>query len=154
MATGCRVSFGGDENVLKLMVMIVVQLSVYIKNHWLVRASLVAQTVKNLPAMQETQVDAFKLWCWRRLFRVPWTARSNQCILKEINPEYSLEGLMLKLKLQCFWPPDVKSRLTGKDPDAGKEWGKGEEATEDEKVGWHHRLYGCEFEWTQGIGDG
>ena len=54
--------------------------------------------------------DAFELWCWRTLLRVPWTARkSNQSILKEISPEYSLEGLMLKLKLQYFWPPDVKS---------------------------------------------
>src|SRR5574342_182563 len=51
----------------------------------------------------ECQIDAFKLWCWRRLLRVPWTARrSNQSILKELNPEYSLEGLMLKLKLQYF----------------------------------------------------
>ena len=50
------------------------------------------------------RIDAFELWCWRRLLRVPWTARrSNQCILKEISPDYSLEGLMLKLmKLQCF----------------------------------------------------
>ena len=49
------------------------------------------------------KIDAFKLWCWRRLLRVPWTAkRLNQSILKEINPEYSLEGLMLKLKLQYF----------------------------------------------------
>ena len=49
------------------------------------------------------RIDAFKLWCWRRLLRVPWTARrSNQSILKEISPEYSLEGLMLKLKLQYF----------------------------------------------------
>ena len=48
-------------------------------------------------------MDAFELWCWRRLLRVPWTERrSNQSILKEISPEYSLEGLMLKLKLQCF----------------------------------------------------
>ena len=66
-------------------------------------------------------IDAFELWCWRRLLRVPWTAkRSNQSILKEINPEYSLEGLMLKLKLQN-WPPDVKNRLIGKDPDVGKD---------------------------------
>ena len=50
----------------------------------------------------ERRIDAFELWCWRRLLRVPWTARrSNQSILKEINPKYSLEGLMLKLKLQC-----------------------------------------------------
>ena len=69
------------------------------------------------------RIDAFELWCWRRLLRVPWTAgRSNQLILKEINPEYSLEGLMLKLKLHYFWPPDAKSWLIGKDPDAGKDW--------------------------------
>ena len=48
------------------------------------------------------KMDAFKLWCWRRLVRVPWTARSNQSTLKEISPEYSLKGLMLKLKLQYF----------------------------------------------------
>ena len=48
------------------------------------------------------KVDGFELWCWRRLLRVPWTAGSNRSILKEINPEYSLEGLMLKLKLQYF----------------------------------------------------
>ena len=66
------------------------------------------------------RIDAFELWCWRRLLRVPWTARrSNQSILKEINPKYSLEGLMLKL--QYFGPPDAKSRLTGKDPNAGKD---------------------------------
>ena len=52
---------------------------------------------------EHRRIDAFKLWCWRRLLRVPWTARrSNQYILKEISPEYSLEGLMLKLKLQYF----------------------------------------------------
>ena len=94
------------------------------------------------------RTDAFELWCWRRLLRVPWTARrSNQSILKEISPEYSLEGLMLKLKLQYFWPPDVKKWLTGKDPDAGKDWRREEKGTtEDEMVGWHHRLNGHEFE--------
>ena len=52
---------------------------------------------------EHRRIDAFELWCWRRLLRVPWTARrSNQLILKEISPEYSLEGLMLKLKLLCF----------------------------------------------------
>ena len=64
-------------------------------------------TVKKV---EHQRIDAFELWCWRRLLRVPWTARrSNQSILKEINPEYSLEGLMLKLKLQNFWLPDAKS---------------------------------------------
>ena len=54
---------------------------------------------------EHQRIDAFKLWCWRRLLRVPWTARrSNQSILKKINPDYSLEGLMLKLKLQYFGP--------------------------------------------------
>ena len=68
------------------------------------------------------RIDASELWCWRRLLRVPWTARrSNQFILKKISPEYSLEGLMLKLKLQYFGPPVVKERLIGKDPDARKD---------------------------------
>ena len=67
------------------------------------------------------RIDAFGLWCWRRLLRVPWTAgRSNQSILKEISSEYSLEGLMLK---KCS-SPDVKNQLTGRDPDAGKIEGK------------------------------
>ena len=102
------------------------------------------------------RIDAFELWCWRRLLRVAWTARrSNQSILKEISPEYSLEGLVLKLKLQYFGPPDVKNWLLGKDPDAGKDWGQEEKGTtEDETVGWHHRLDGPEFEQTPGVGDG
>ena len=71
------------------------------------------------------RTDAFELWCWRRLLRVPWTARrSDQSILKEISPEYSLEGLMLKLK---FWPPDAKSQFTGKAPNAGRLKAGGEE---------------------------
>ena len=68
----------------------------------------------------EHRMVAFELWSWRRLLRIPWTARrSNQSVLKEINPEYSLEGLMGKLKL-ILWLPDLKSRLIGKDPDAEK----------------------------------
>ena len=56
------------------------------------------------------RIDVFKLWCWKRLLRVPWTGkRSNQSILKEINPECSLEGLMLEAEMPIFWPPDVKS---------------------------------------------
>ena len=71
---------------------------------------------------EHRRVNAFELWCWRRLLRVPRTARrSNQSVLKEINPEYSLSGLMLKLKLPpTVWPPDVKSQLIRKDPDTGK----------------------------------
>ena len=59
-------------------------------------------TVGTIKKVEHRKIDAFELWCWRRLFRVPWTARSNQLILKEISPEYSLEGLLLKLKLQYF----------------------------------------------------
>ena len=92
---------------------------------------------------------ALKNWCfWTVVLRVPWTARrSNQSILKEISPEYSLEGPMLKLKLQYFGPPDVKNWLIGKDPDAGKDWRWEEKGmTEEEMVGWHHQLNGHEFE--------
>ena len=82
------------------------------------------------------RIDAFELWCWRRLLRVPWTARRSN--LKEINPEYSLEGLMLKLKLQYFGHL-MQSQLIGKDPDAGKDRRWEEKGmTEDEVVGWHH----------------
>ena len=93
------------------------------------------------------RTDGFVLWCWRRLLRVPWTARRlNHSILKEISPEYSLEGLMLKLKL-VFWPPDAKNWLIWKDPNAGKDWRWEEKgATENELVGWHHWLNGHKFE--------
>ena len=101
------------------------------------------------------RIDAFDLWWWRRLLRVPWTARrSNQSILKEMSPGCSLEGLMLKLNSNT-WPPDVKSWLTGKDPDAGRDWGQEEKGTtEDEMVGWHHWLNGHGFGWVLGVGDG
>ena len=97
-------------------------------------------------------IDAFELWCWRRLLRVPWTARrSNQSILNEISLEYSLEGLMLKLKLPILW----NWLTSGKDPDAGKDWRQEEKgATEDEMIGWHHWLSGQEFEQALGAGDG
>ena len=76
---------------------------------------------------EHRRIDAFELWCWRRFLRVPWTARrSNQSNLKEISPEYSLEGLMLKLKTPILWPPDAKSWLNWKDPDPGKDWGQEE----------------------------
>ena len=95
------------------------------------------------------------MWCWRRLLRVPWTAkRTNQSILKEISPEYSLERLTLKLKFQ-YWPPVVKNWLIGKDPDTRKDWRQEEKGmTEDEMVGGHHQLSGHKFEQDSGDGDG
>ena len=89
------------------------------------------------------RIDAFKLWCWRRHLKVPWTARrSNQSILKEIHPEYSLGGLMLKLKLHysghLIWKADI-----GKDFDCGKDRGQGEKkAAVDEMAGGQHWLNG------------
>ena len=78
--------------------------------------------------------------------RVPWTAkRSNQSILKETSPGCSLEGLILRLKLQYFWPPHVMSRLFGKDSNAGRDWGQEKGMTEDEMAGWHHQLDAHEF---------
>ena len=102
------------------------------------------------------RIDAFELWCWRRLLRVLWISmRSNQSILKEINPEYSLEGLKLKVTLQYFGQPDAKSWLISKDSDAGKDWWQEEKGTtEDEMVGWHHQLNGHEFEQALGDGEG
>ena len=92
-----------------------------------------------------------ELWSWRRLLRVPWIARrSNQSILKEINPEYSLEGLLFRLKLQYFG--HLMQRADSLEKTLCWERLKsGEGDTEDEMVGWHHRLYGQEFE--QALGD-
>ena len=87
---------------------------------------------------EHRRIDAFEMWCWRRLLRVPWTARtSNQSILKEINPGISLEGMMLKLKLQYFGHLMLRAEMT-----------------EDEMVGWHHRLDELESGCTSGVGDG
>ena len=129
--------------------------------NWLVPGQLIFPVVMygceswTIKKAEHQSTDAFKLWCWRRLLRVTWTARrSNQWILKEISPEYSLERLMLKLKLQSFGPPDVKNWLIGKDPDAGKDRRQEEKGmTEDEMVGWHHWLNGREFEQTLGDGE-
>ena len=100
------------------------------------------------------RIDSFELWCWRRLLRVPWTARRpNQSILKEISPEYSLEELMLKLKLQYFG--HLMNWLIGKDHNDGKDWKQEKKGmTEDEMVGCHHQLSGHEFEQTPGDGEG
>ena len=106
---------------------------------------------------ERRRIDAFELWCWRRLLRVLWTARrSNQSILKEISPGISLEGMMLyKAETPVLWPPHAMSWLIGKDSDAGRDWGQEEkETTEDEMAGWHRWLDGRESEWTPGVGDG
>ena len=102
------------------------------------------------------RIDAFELWCWKRLLRVPWTARrSNQSILKEILKSWIFFGSTdAEAEAQILWPPDVKNWLIGKDPDAGKDWRQKEKGTtEDEMVGWHHLLDGQEFKQAPGVGD-
>ena len=91
--------------------------------------------------------DAFKLWCWRILLRVPWTVRrSNLSILKDINLNIHWKT---DAEAPILWPPDMKSQFTGKDPDVGKDWEQEKKGvTEDEIVGWHHQLNGHEFEQT------
>ena len=101
----------------------------------------VVMYAKTWPERQ--RIDAFELWCWKRLLIVPWTARwSNQSILREISPEYSLERLMLELKLQYFghlmWRTDSLEKPWC--------WERLNVATENEMVGWHHWLNGHEFE--------
>ena len=99
---------------------------------------------------EHLRINVFELWCWRRPLRVPWTARrSNQSDLKEIIPEYSLKGLMLKLQLQYFGHLMGKGLLIGKDLDAGKDWRQKEKrVTEHKIVGWHHWYNGYGFEQT------
>ena len=101
------------------------------------------------------RIDAFELWCWRKLLRVSWTARrSNQSILKEISPEHSFGRTDAEAETPKLWPPDSKNWLTGKDPDAVKGWRQEEKGTtQDEMLGWHYWLDGHEFEQALGVGD-
>ena len=98
-------------------------------------------------------IDAFKLWCWRLLLS-PLDSKK----LKSVNPKENQNCISIgriHAEAPVLWPPDVKSRLTGKASDAGKDWGQEEkETTEDEMVGWHHRLDGHELEQTMGDSEG
>ena len=99
------------------------------------------------------KIDAFQLWCWRGLLRVPWTARrSNQSILKEISPECSLDGVMLKLKCQYFGHLMQRTDSLEKTQKLGKIEGRRESGQQRMMVGWHHWLDGHEFEQAPGAG--
>ena len=102
------------------------------------------------------RTEAFELWCWRRVLRVPWVARrSNQSILMENQSWIFIGRTSTEAETPILWPPDVKNLLIWKDPDAGKDWWwKEKGTTEDEMVGWHHRLNGHELEQAPGVGDG
>ena len=99
---------------------------------------------------ENQRTDVFELWCWRRLLESLLDSKANQSILKEISSEYSLEGLMLILKLQYWWE-ELSLR---KSPWTSKDWRWKTGTTEDEIVGWYYQLDGHEFEWTLGVGDG
>ena len=101
----------------------------------------------------EPRIDAFKLWGWRRLLRVPWTARrSNQSKRKSTLNIHWKD--CAKAEAPILRPPDAKSWLIGKDPDAGKDWRQEKGMTEDVMFGWQHRLNGPEFQQTLGDGEG
>ena len=104
---------------------------------------------------EHQRINAFELWCWRRLSRVLWMARrSNQSILNEVSPDIHWRDWCWSWS-SIFWPPDANSWLVGKDRDAGKDWRWEEKGTtEDEMVGWHHQLDGHEFEQAPEVGGG
>ena len=101
------------------------------------------------------RIDSFELWCWRRLLRVPWTARI-QPVPSEGDQPWDFFGRNdAKAETPVLWPPHAKSWLIGKDSDVGRDWGQEEKGTtEDEMAGWHHWLDGHESQWTPGVGDG
>ena len=101
------------------------------------------------------RTDAFKLWCWRRL-ETPLDCREIQPVHPKGNQFWILIGRTdVEAETPVLWPPNAKSWLIWKDPDAGKDWRQEEKGTtEDEIVRWHHRLNGHGFEWTPGVGDG
>ena len=122
----CRVIKAKLYNMLGLVKAMVFPVVMYGCESW---------TIKKV---EHQRIDAFELWCWRRLLRVPWTARrSNQSILKEISPGISLEGMMLKLKLWYFG--HLKRRVNSLEKThAGRDWGQEKKGTtEDEMAGWH-----------------
>ena len=101
------------------------------------------------------RIDALKLWCWRRLLRVPWTCKEIKIVnLKGNQSRIFIGRTDTETETPILWPPDVKKRLTGKHPDAGRDWRQEEKGTtEDEMVGWHHRLDWHGFEQVRGVGD-
>jgi len=105
---------------------------------------------------EHQSIDAFKLWCWRRLLKVPWAARrSNQSVLKEISPWILTGKTDSETETPVHRPPDAKSQLTGKDHDAGKDWRLEEKGqTEDKMIAWDHLLNGHEFAQTLGDSEG
>ena len=105
---------------------------------------------------EHRRIDAFELWCWRRLLRVTWTNKEIQPVSPKGNQSWIFIGRTdVKAETPILWPPDEESWFIWKDPDDGKDWSQEEKGmTEDEMGGWHHWLNGREFEYTLGVGDG
>ena len=104
---------------------------------------------------EHQRIYAFELWCWRRLLRVPYS-KEIQPVYPKGNQSWIFFGRTdAEVETPIFWSPDVKNWLTGKDPDAETDWRREEKgSTEDDIVGWHHRLNRHEFEQAPGVGDG
>ena len=103
---------------------------------------------------ERQRIDAFELWCWKRLLRVPRTARRSNHP-KEDQSWVFTGRTDVKAETPVLWTPHEQSWLIGKDSDAGRDWGQEEKGmTEDEMAGWHHGLDGRESKWTPGVGDG
>ena len=101
------------------------------------------------------RIDAFELWCWRRLLRIPWDCKEIQAVHPKGNQSWIFIGRTdAEVETPTLWPPDVKNWLIWKDPDAGKDWRQEKGMTENEMVGWHHWLSGHEFEQALWMGDG
>ena len=103
---------------------------------------------------EHQRIDAFELWCWRRLLKSPMDCKEIKPVNSKGNQPWIFTGRN-DAETLILWPPDEKIQLIGKDPDAGKDGGQEKKgATEDEMIGWHHQLNGHEFEWTSGDGEG
>ena len=104
---------------------------------------------------ERRRIDAFDLWCWRRL-QSPSDCKEIQPVHPKGDQSWVFIGRTdVEAETPVLWPPHVKNWFIWKDPDAGKDWRQEEKGTtEDEMVGWHHRLNGCGFGWTPGAGDG
>ena len=130
------VFFSEDQKILMLNVKVTFSVVMCGCESWTIRKA------------EHRRIDAFELWCWRKLLTVPWTARRNQSWIFIGRTDTEVETPIL-------WPADMKNWLIGKDPDAGKDRRQEEKGmTEDEMVGWHHQPDGHGFGWTLGVGNG
>ena len=144
----CRLLCSGDITLptkIRLVKAMVFPVVMYGCESWIIKKA------------EHRRIDAFELWCWRRLLRAPWaTRRSNQSVNPNANQSWIFIGRTdAEADTPILWPPDAKNWLIWRDPDGGKDLRREEKGTtEDEMVGWHHWLDGHELEQAPGVGDG